>query len=90
MCYSVPLIATLILNGVIKAKKIENPRLKQLNFLLLGGSVMLVVDHWWNKELFLIGENIVSDLLLGFAMTGAVLVFWWLLGLRKRKQAVVG
>jgi hypothetical protein len=34
------------------------------------------VDHLWNGELFLIGENIVSDLLLGVAITISILVIW--------------
>ena len=76
MCYTVPLVATLILNGVKGFKKIQIPHSEKLNLLLIGGSVMLVVDHWWNGELFLVGENIIKDLLLGVAMTGAVFIFW--------------
>jgi hypothetical protein len=35
-----------------------------------------VVDHLWNGELFLIGKNIVSDLLLGVTITTVLFVSW--------------
>lgn len=91
MCYGVPLTAFLILNGVKKFKKIEHANWEKLNLLLLGGSIMLVVDHWWNGELFLIGKNIIKDLSLGFAMTVAVFMFWFLINAwdkRKNKQMI--
>ena len=37
---------------------------------------MLVVDHLWNREFFVIGENIGSDLLLGITMTGVIFIVW--------------
>lgn len=76
MCYSVPLLASLILNGVKKARKTESPQLDRLNLLFLGGTIMLIVDHLWNREFFWVSGNVVKDLLLGVAMTAAVLVFW--------------
>lgn len=88
MCYTIPLVATLILNGIKKAKKTESPHLERLNLLFLGGTMMLVVDHLWNKEIFLIGENIVGDLLLGAVMTGAILVFWGIMVWSQRRQAM--
>lgn len=84
MCYTVPLAVTLILNGVRGFKKNKIPHSEKLNLLLIGGSVMLVVDHWWNGELFLVGENIIKDLLLGVAMTGAVFAVWALLFFREK------
>lgn len=86
MCYTISLTAVLLLNGFKKVKKIENRHLDRLNLLLLGGTIMLIVDHWWNNELFLIGPNIFKDLLLGVAMTGAILVFWGITVLIDKKQ----
>lgn len=37
---------------------------------------MLVIDRIWNGELFLVSENLLLDLALGFAMTLAVSLFW--------------
>ncbi len=85
MCYTIPLAATIILNALWKTKKIQNHHLDQLNLLLLGGTVMLVVDHLWNKEIFFAGGNILKDLLLGVAMTGVVFILWGLLVLKEKK-----
>lgn len=87
MCYTIPLAATLILNGIKKVKKIQNFHLERLNLLFLGGTIMLVVDHLWNGEIFLIGGNIIKDLLLGFAMTGAILGIWGIMILKDKKNS---
>jgi hypothetical protein len=47
-----------------------------LSFILAGGAIFGLVDHWWNGELFLIGENIIMDILLGFTITIAIIVIW--------------
>jgi hypothetical protein len=52
------------------------PRINLLNQLLAGGAIMLVIDRIWNGELFLVSENLLLDLALGFAMTLAVSLFW--------------
>jgi hypothetical protein len=86
MCYGVPVAAVLILNGVKKFKKINLPNFDRLNLLLLGGSIMLIVDHWWNGELFLIGKNITKDLFLGVLMTGAVLGVWLVMNFLEKQK----
>jgi len=40
-----------------------------LNQLLLGGAVFGVVDHLWNGEIFLFGDKLLLDLLLGVTIT---------------------
>lgn len=52
----------------------------QLNLLLFGGAMFGIVDHWWNKELFMIGPNIMSDLALGFVITISIISVWALAG----------
>jgi hypothetical protein len=47
-----------------------------LNLLLFGGAIFGVVDHWWNRELFLIGEKPILDLMLGFTITIVILITW--------------
>jgi hypothetical protein len=50
-----------------------------LNLLLAGGAIFGVVDHLWNGELFLLGENLVMDLLLGVTITVSLFVVWALI-----------
>jgi len=47
-----------------------------LTLLLLGGAIFGIVDHLWNGELFLIGENIGYDILLGSVITIITIVVW--------------
>jgi hypothetical protein len=76
MCYSIPATAAIIALITKKKIKTKTPYLSWLNLLLWGGTIMLVVDHLWNGELFLIGGNISKDLLLGLVMTVIILVIW--------------
>lgn len=85
MCYAVSTAATLVLWATGKVKKIKSPQFERLNLMLLGGSIMLIVDHWWRGELFLIGKDITRDLLLGVAMTGAIFAVWAILAYREKK-----
>jgi len=78
VCYAVPAVAAIIHYGT--RKKVESWKTSThhlwLNLMLLGGAIFGIVDHLWNGELFLIGENIASDLLLGVAITTAILASW--------------
>lgn len=78
-CFTVPLGAALILFGVRKLGGKDNRPLRLLNLLLASGSIMLVIDHWWNQELFYFGETLASDLFLGILMTLGTTVFWGIL-----------
>ena len=75
-CYVIPLATAIAM--FIGRKKIQPriPHANLLNQLLAGGSIMLVIDHIWNGEFFLIGENVLMDLAFGFAMTLGVFIFW--------------
>ena len=44
--------------------------------MFYGGALFGVIDHWWNGELFLISENIISDLLLGVTIVAIILISW--------------
>jgi hypothetical protein len=78
-CYSIPLIAAIVIFATRKHLQEKIPRINWLNQLLAGGAVMLIIDHLWNGELLLIGENVLLDLALGFAMTAGVFLFWLIL-----------
>jgi hypothetical protein len=78
VCYTVPLIAAVahfITRRSVSSWK-ENANHLWLSLLLTGGAIFGVVDHWWNGELFLIGENIGMDLLLGVVITIAIVAVW--------------
>jgi hypothetical protein len=78
VCYTIPLAASII--HAISQKKISSWRSnihhKWLNLLFVGGAIFGIVDHIWNGELFLIGENIVPDILLGFTISIIIFVTW--------------
>ena len=79
VCYSVPASAAILLYASRKGAHRESQSLHLLNLLLGAGAIMLIIDHYWNGELFLIGPNLVSDLMLGVMMTLGVVLFWGLL-----------
>jgi hypothetical protein len=77
-CYSVPVTAAVLLFIARKARK-DRQALKLLNLMLAAGSVMLVIDHWFNGELLLVPENLEADLFLGFLMSLGTVLLWALL-----------
>jgi carbon starvation protein CstA len=78
VCYVVPAVAAVV-HGILR-KKIpglkNDPKQQWLSFLLIGATVFGAVDHLWNGELFLIGKDVMSDIMLGFAILATVLVVW--------------
>jgi hypothetical protein len=78
VCYTIPLAASII--HAVSRKKISswrsNIHQKWLNLLFVGGAIFGIVDHIWNGELLLIGENIGSDILLGLTITVIIYVVW--------------
>ena len=78
VCYAVPTavaIAHIIMRKNISSWK-ESTHHLWLSFLLAGGAIFGVVDHWWNGELFLIGENILMDIMLGITITISIVAIW--------------
>ncbi|MFC1667710.1 hypothetical protein ACFL0P_07650 [Candidatus Omnitrophota bacterium] len=74
MCYTAPLIGAVVTS--IAWKKTKSVKVWWLNLMFYGGALFGVIDHLWNGELFLISENIVSDLLLGVTIAAIILVSW--------------
>lgn len=74
MCYTVPIAGAVI--TTIAWAKTKNIKTWWLALLFYGGSLFGFIDHLWNGELFLISENIVSDLLLGVVITAGILITW--------------
>jgi hypothetical protein len=80
VCYAIPIIAA-IAHGIMRKKTNWKDSVHHLwlSLLLTGGAIFGLVDHLWNGELFLIGENILMDLMLGIVITIVILVIWGLL-----------
>ena len=78
VCFAVPTVAAII--HYATKKNISSLKTSAhhswLTLLLLGGAIFGIVDHLWNGELFLIGENIGYDILLGSVITIITIVVW--------------
>ena len=74
-CYTAPLAAAIVHYGLRKnVDEWKNSRKhKQLNLLLVGGSIFGVVDHLINGELLAFSMR---DMLLGLTITAAIVAFW--------------
>jgi hypothetical protein len=77
MCYTVPAAGAIVTSFMWGRSR--NVKIWWLNLMFWGGALFGFIDHLWNKELFLISENIASDLLLGAVITMAILLIWTLM-----------
>ena len=74
MCYTAPLVGAVVTSVVWS--KTRSVKVWWLTLMLYGGALFGVIDHFWNGELFLISENIISDLLLGVTIVAIILISW--------------
>jgi len=74
MCYAAPVLGAVI--SSVAWSRTKSVKAWWLTLLMGGGALFGVVDHWWNGELFLISENIGSDLLLGVVIVAVILAAW--------------
>lgn len=74
MCYTAPLVGAVVTS--VAWSKTKSVKVWWLALMFYGGALFGVIDHFWNGELFLISENIVSDLLLGITITAIILISW--------------
>jgi len=77
VCYIIPTIATVI--QFIKRRNSKDKHGYWLNLMFLGGALFGIIDHLWNGELFLISANWITDLALGFTITGGIIGSWVLI-----------
>jgi hypothetical protein len=78
VCYAIPAIAAIVHGSMRKSVSSwkESTHHLWLSLLLFGGAIFGLIDHWWNGELFFIGENFLLDLLLGATITVAIFIIW--------------
>ncbi len=74
VCYAIPLAAAVISSAVWGAQR-RGPAGWWLNLLLYGGAIFGFVDHLWYGQLLFVG-NLVSDLMLGVAITATIFAGW--------------
>ncbi len=79
VCYIVPLAAGMIAAGRRRMLRKKDKEGLWLNLMFGGASLFGVVDHLWSGGLFLIGQNVASDLALGGTITASILASWGLL-----------
>ncbi len=91
VCYAIPSIAAIA--HYFMRKRIPSMKNSKhhlwLNQLLLGGAIFGVVDHLWNGELLLIGDNLASDIALGITITLAIIGAWKLIVLRDKRTTTL-
>lgn len=75
VCYIIPLAAAIICSTVWSFGR-KGAGGWWLNLLLYGAAMFGVVDHFWHGELFLIGDAVLMDVLLGFTITGTIFAGW--------------
>lgn len=77
-CYAVPAVAGLVHH--LMRKKISSWKTSRyhqwLGMMFFGGAIFGIVDHLWNRELFMISDNFFMDMLLGVTITAVILVSW--------------
>lgn len=74
MCYVIPTLAAITTTFACRKKK--SLKLWWLMLIFYGGSLFGIIDHLWNKELFLISENWLKDLGLGVVITVVLILAW--------------
>lgn len=84
MCFYIPTAGAIVTSAIWKKNK--SVKVWWLNLLFWGGALFGVIDHWWNGELFLVSENLGSDLLLGVAITITILVVWGIMVVVSKKS----
>jgi hypothetical protein len=89
VCYVVPLAALMI--GIFwrKLSRKKGVYSLWLNRMLLGGALFGLIDHYWNGELFLISANLVTDLALGFTITGGIVATWGFISYKPEIEGLI-
>ena len=87
MCYTVPTAAAIFTSLLWSRKK--SVKVWWLTLMFYGAAFFGVIDHWWNGELFLVSENIASDLMLGVAITVFTVIAWWVTILVSKKNSTL-
>lgn len=74
MCYLGPTTAAIVTTFMWRGKK--SLTLFWLMLMFYGGALFGLIDHLWNKELFLVSENWLKDATLGVVITAGIILAW--------------
>lgn len=88
VCYAVPAVAAIIHH--ILRKNVTSLEKSTSHFwlslLLAGGAIFGIIDHLWNGELFLLGEEPLIDILLGVTITVVIIIVWGALAILEKSK----
>ena len=87
MCYTIPLAAAITTSFIWRKKR--TLKLWWLILMFYGGSLFGIIDHLWNRELFLISENWLKDLCLGGVITAGLILMWRIILAKAKKSPVL-
>ena len=87
MCHTVPTVGVIVASIIWTRTK--DVKIWWLTLLFGGGALFGIIDHWFNGELFLISENIVSDLFLGCLITAAMFIGWKIIIVASKKNSTL-
>lgn len=87
MCYAIPLAAAITTSFIWRMKK--TLKLWWLSLILYGGSLFGIIDHLWNRELFLVSRNWIKDLCLGGVITAGLISLWIIILALAKKSPVL-
>jgi hypothetical protein len=88
MFYAITLAAAITTSFIWKKKM--TVKLWWLILMFYGGSLFGIIDHLWNRELFLISENWLKDLCLGGVITAGIILAWKvILALAKKSPVLI-
>ena len=87
MCYVVPLVAGAVFTVVWRKNKTIH--MWWLVLMFYGAGLFGFIDHLWNGELFVISENWIKDIALGFVISLAILAAWKIILVLSEKRALV-
>jgi len=89
VCYMIPMLVAFAHHASRKKIKRmnEDPHQLWLSMLLFGGASFGFIDHLWNGELFLIGSNLLADMVLGAVITLGIFCVWGIMVAVDRSSA---
>ncbi len=87
MCYVFPTAGAVIASAIWH--KTKSVKIWWLSLMFWGGALFGLIDHLWNKELFMISENIAGDLMLGTTIMAAIFIFWVMVVFASKKNSTL-
>lgn len=82
MCYVVSIAAAAITS--LTWRRNRSIQVWWLTLMFCGGAMFGIIDHLWNRELFLVSANTPKDLILGVLIVVTIMLLWGIILLLSR------